>query len=62
MVVENVIVFDQVWRQGIGQKLMFQIEWIVRDFGCEYMILVFGDQCKEVYFFYEKFGFKDEKV
>ena len=30
MVVENVIVSDQVRRQGIGQKLMLQIERIAR--------------------------------
>jgi GNAT superfamily N-acetyltransferase len=62
MVVENVIVSDQVRRQGIGQKLMLQIERIARDLGCEYMILVSGDQRKEAHNFYEKLGFKDEKV
>ncbi|MFS0870270.1 GNAT family N-acetyltransferase [Paenibacillus xylanilyticus] len=62
MVVENVIVSDQVRRQGIGQKLMLQIERIAKDLGCEYMILVSGDQRKEAHVFYEKLGFKDEKV
>ncbi|UPK47218.1 GNAT family N-acetyltransferase [Paenibacillus pabuli] len=62
MVVENVIVSDRVRRQGIGQKLMLQIEHIARDLGCEYMILVSGDQRKEAHIFYEKLGFKDEKV
>ncbi|PQP82611.1 GNAT family N-acetyltransferase [Paenibacillus sp. PCH8] len=62
MVVENVIVSDRVRRQGIGQKLMLQIERIARDLGCGYMILVSGDQRKEAHIFYEKLGFKDEKV
>ncbi|KQY84022.1 hypothetical protein ASD24_09510 [Paenibacillus sp. Root52] len=62
MVVENVIVSDQERRQGIGQKLMLQIERIARDLACGYMILVSGDQRKEAHQFYEKLGFKDEKV
>ncbi|CAM4209629.1 MULTISPECIES: GNAT family N-acetyltransferase [Paenibacillus] len=62
MVVENVIVSDQVRRQGIGQRLMLQIERIAKDMGCGYMILVSGDQRKEAHIFYEKLGFKDEKV
>lgn len=62
MVVENVIVSDRVRRQGIGQKLMLQIEHIARDLGCAYIILVSGDQRKEAHLFYEKLGFKDEPV
>ncbi|MBR2566521.1 MAG: GNAT family N-acetyltransferase [Paenibacillus sp.] len=62
MVIENVIVSDRVRRQGIGQKLMLQIEHIARDLRCAYIILVSGDQRKEAHIFYEKLGFKDEKV
>lgn len=62
MVVENVIVSERVRRQGVGQKLMLKIEHIAKDLGCVYIILVSGDQRKEAHRFYEKLGFKDEKV
>ena len=39
---------------------MLQIERIAKDLGCGYMID--GDQRKEAHIFYEKLGFKDEKV
>ncbi|PYE47774.1 GNAT family N-acetyltransferase [Paenibacillus barcinonensis] len=62
MVLENVIVSDRVRRQGIGQKLMLEIEQIAKDRGCAYIILVSGDQRKEAHQFYEKLGFRDELV
>jgi GNAT superfamily N-acetyltransferase len=62
MVVENVIVSERIRRQGVGQKLMLKIEHIAKDLGCAYIILVSGDQRKEAHRFYEKLGFKDEKV
>ncbi|MDM5279026.1 GNAT family N-acetyltransferase [Paenibacillus silvae] len=62
MVVENVIVSERERRQGIGQKLMLEIEQIAKDRGCAYIILVSGDQRKEAHRFYEKLGFRDELV
>lgn len=62
MVIENVIVSQHVRKQGVGQKLMAEIERIAKERNCGYMILVSGDQRKEAHRFYEKLGFGDEKV
>lgn len=62
MVIENVIVSNRVRRQGIGKKLMLEIEQIAKERGCYYIIFVSGDQRKEAHAFYENLGFKDEKV
>ncbi|TCZ80215.1 GNAT family N-acetyltransferase [Paenibacillus albiflavus] len=62
MVIENVIVSPHVRRQGVGAKLMQEIEMIARERDCYYMIFVSGEQRKEAHVFYEKLGFKEEKV
>jgi GNAT superfamily N-acetyltransferase len=62
MVLENVIVTDRARRQGIGKKLMLEIESIARARGCYYMIFVSGGQRAEAHEFYESLGFKEEKV
>ncbi|NEZ45422.1 GNAT family N-acetyltransferase [Paenibacillus alvei] len=62
MVIENVIVSPTVRRQGVGKKLMQDIENIARHRDCAYIIFVSGEQRKEAHVFYEKLGFKDEKV
>ncbi len=62
MVVENVIVSNRARRQGVGTKLMQEIEWIARARDCSYMIFVSGEQRKEAHIFYEKLGFKEENV
>ncbi|MNZ70717.1 putative acetyltransferase [compost metagenome] len=62
MVIENVVVSNHIRRQGIGQKLMAKIEGIARERNCYYIIFVSGGQRKEAHAFYEKLGFKDEKV
>ncbi|MFU1792608.1 GNAT family N-acetyltransferase [Paenibacillus azoreducens] len=62
MVIENVIVSDRIRRQGIGKKLMDEIEKIARENGCGYIILVSGEQRKEAHVFYEQLGYRDEKV
>ncbi|MDQ0088526.1 ribosomal protein S18 acetylase RimI-like enzyme [Paenibacillus anaericanus] len=62
MVIENVIVSNRARRQGIGKKLMLEIERIAKERDCYYIILVSGEQRKEAHVFYEKLGFKDEKV
>lgn len=62
MVIENVVVSDRFRRLGIGKQLMMNIEAIARERDCNYVILVSGGQRKEAHAFYEKLGFKDEKV
>ncbi|WP_145025744.1 GNAT family N-acetyltransferase [Paenibacillus sp. Y412MC10] len=62
MVIENVVVSDRFRRLGIGKQLMINIEAIARERDCYYVIFVSGGQRKEAHAFYEKLGFKDEKV
>ncbi|MWV43330.1 GNAT family N-acetyltransferase [Paenibacillus sp. HJL G12] len=62
MVIENVIVSDRIRRQGIGKRLMVEIEKIARDHDCAYIIFVSGEQRKEAHQFYEKLGYRDEQV
>ncbi|MFC3748638.1 GNAT family N-acetyltransferase [Paenibacillus sp. GCM10012306] len=62
MVIENVVVSSRARRQGVGKKLMVRIEEIARERDCYYMILVSGEQRKEAHIFYERLGFRDEKV
>ncbi|MGZ7440792.1 GNAT family N-acetyltransferase [Paenibacillus sp. TH7-28] len=62
MVIENVVVSGRVRKQGIGKKLMKNIETIAKERSCYYIIFVSGGHRKEAHAFYEKLGFKDEKV
>lgn len=62
MVIENVVVSNRFRRLGIGKQLMMNIEAIAREKNCSYVIFVSGGQRKEAHAFYEKLGFKDEKV
>lgn len=62
MVIENVVVSDRFRRLGIGKQLMMNIEAIACEKNCSYVIFVSGGQRKEAHAFYEKLGFKDEKV
>lgn len=62
MVIENVIVSPVARRQGVGKKLMQEIENMARQRDCYYIIFVSGEQRKEAHQFYERLGFKDEKV
>lgn len=62
MVIENVIVSPVVRRQGVGKKLMQEIENMARQRDCYYIIFVSGEQRKDAHQFYERLGFKDEKV
>lgn len=41
---------------------MLEFERIAKERDCYYIILVSGEQRKEAHVFYEKLGFKDEKV
>ncbi|MBO9599379.1 MAG: GNAT family N-acetyltransferase [Cohnella sp.] len=62
MVIENVIVSARARRQGAGKQLMRHIEQVARDRNCWYMILVSGETRKEAHLFYERLGFKEERV
>ncbi|MGG4044931.1 GNAT family N-acetyltransferase [Paenibacillus favisporus] len=62
MVIENVVVSNRFRRLGIGKQLMMNIEAIGLERDCNYVIIVSGGQRKEAHAFYEKLGFKDEKV
>lgn len=62
MVIENVIVSGQFRRQGVGRRLLADIENIARERGCYYIILVSGGHRKEAHSLYEALGFKDENV
>lgn len=62
MVIENVIVSQRARRQGVGMKLMNEIERIARERNCYYSIFVSGGQRKEAHEFYESLGFKEENV
>lgn len=62
MVIENVVVSSKVRRQGIGRKLMLEIEEIARQHGCSYMILVSGGQRVEAHRMYESLGYREEHV
>lgn len=62
MVIENVVVSARARRQGLGKLLMTAIEEIAHERDCYYIILVSGEKRKEAHVFYEKMGYRDEKV
>lgn len=62
MVIENVIVSDRFRGQGIGKKLMNEIEGIGRGKDCYYMVFVSGAQRKDAHKFYESLGYGLEEV
>ncbi|GAK38319.1 GNAT family N-acetyltransferase [Paenibacillus urinalis] len=62
MVIENVVVSSKIRRQGIGRKLMNEIEMIARQQNCSYIILVSGGQRVEAHRMYESMGYREEHV
>lgn len=62
MVIENVVVSSRARRQGIGKQLMTALETIAHERDCYYIIFVSGEKRKEAHVFYEKMGYKEEKV
>lgn len=62
MVIENVVVSSRARRQGIGKKLMTALEDIAHERDCYYIIFVSGEKRKEAHVFYEKMGYKEERV
>jgi ribosomal protein S18 acetylase RimI-like enzyme len=62
MVIENVIVSNKYRGQGIGKKLMLEIEKIAKERNCYYTMFVSGAQRKEAHKFYESLGYKLNEV
>lgn len=62
MAIENVVVSSKIRRQGIGRKLMNEIEVIARQQNCSYIILVSGGQRVEAHRMYESMGYREEHV
>lgn len=62
MVIENVIVSSKYRGQGIGKKLMNEIEKIAKEKDCYYIMFVSGAQRKEAHKFYESLGYKFDEV
>ena len=57
MVVENVIVATNMRRQGIGAKLMNEIERIAQERGCRYIMLVSSAKRRKARDFYHGLGY-----
>ncbi|AIQ46675.1 hypothetical protein R70723_12940 [Paenibacillus sp. FSL R7-0273] len=62
MVIENVVVSARARRQGLARQLMTAIEKLAHERNCCYIILVSGEKRKEAHVFYEKMGYRVEKV
>jgi ribosomal protein S18 acetylase RimI-like enzyme len=62
MVVENVIVSNQFRGQGIGKRLMLEMEKIGRKRDCHYIMFVSGAQRRDAHQFYESLGYKLDVV
>jgi GNAT superfamily N-acetyltransferase len=57
MLVENVIVAMDMRRQGIGTRLMAEIERIAEERGCRYVMLVSSAKRKKARDFYHRLGY-----
>jgi Predicted acetyltransferase len=62
IVIENVIVSSEFRGQGIGKKLMLEIEKIGRNKNCYYIMFVSGMQRKAAHQFYQTLGYKLDEV
>jgi predicted N-acetyltransferase YhbS len=62
LVVENVIVSNQFRGQGIGKRLMLEMEKIGRKRDCHYIMFVSGAQRRDAHQFYESLGYKLDVV
>lgn len=62
MVIENVIVAGNYRGQGIGRKLMSEIERVAKERDCYYIMFVSGAQRKEAHQFYEALGYRLNEV
>ncbi|WP_211745753.1 GNAT family N-acetyltransferase [Paenibacillus sp. Marseille-Q4541] len=61
MVIENVVVSSKVRRQGVGRKLMNQLEAMARSKDCSYIILVSGAERAEAHKLYESLGYNEHE-
>jgi GNAT superfamily N-acetyltransferase len=57
MIVENVIVSKDMRQQGIGTRLMMEIERIALERGCRYIMLVSSAKRKNARDFYHRLGY-----
>lgn len=62
LVVENVIVSSQFRNQGIGKRLVLEMEKIGRERDCHYIMFVSGAQRRDAHQFYESLGYKLDVV
>lgn len=58
MVIENVIVTSALRHQGIGRKLMMEVERIARTRGCRYLMLVSSITREQAPAFYHSLGYE----
>jgi len=57
VIVENVIVAKEMRQQGIGTRLMQEIEKIAKTRGCRYITLVSSAKRRKARDFYHGFGY-----
>lgn len=62
MVIENVIVSNKHRKQGVGKKLMEEIEKLALNRGCSFVVLVSNIERKEAHKFYESIGYRIGEV
>ncbi len=62
MVIENVVVSENCRRQGIGKKLMLEIESVCISRNCYYNLFVSGSKRTDAHKFYESMGYKPDVV
>lgn len=62
MVIENVVVSSTFRGQGIGRKLMIEIENVGKSKNCHYTMFVSGAKRKEAHKFYESLGYNLDLV
>lgn len=62
LVIEAVVVDKDYRGNGIGKKMLLDLEDRAKRQGCSYIILVSGDQRKEAHKFYEALGYGEDKA
>lgn len=62
LVIEAVVVDENYRGNGIGKKMLLELEARAIRQGCSYIILVSGNQRKEAHKFYEALGYAEDKA
>ncbi|WP_170932561.1 GNAT family N-acetyltransferase [Desulfosporosinus sp. FKB] len=62
LVMEAVIVDENYRGNGVGKKMLLELETRAKRRGCSYIILVSGNQRKEAHKFYEAFGYGEDEA